>query len=90
MEWLIVLVIGVIIGALFAWFGLSIRAAYKRSKDLRSSSEKARKAQKELALKSKQDAQKARDAGARVLAQVMLLVVAIVFVAWLAWTVVQF
>jgi Na+/glutamate symporter len=90
MEWLIVLVIGVIIGALFAWFGLSIRAAYKHSKDLRSSSERARKAQKDQALKAKQDAKKARDAGARVLVQVMLLVIAIVFVAWLAWTVVQF
>ena len=65
MEWLIVLVIGVIIGALFAWFGLSIRASYKHGKDLRSSSEKARKAQKEQALKAKQDAKKAHDASSR-------------------------
>ena len=89
MEWLIVLAIGIIIGGIFVWFGISIRDAYKKSKDLRSSSEKAKKAQKEQALKAKQDAQKARDAVMRVLFQVILLVTAGLFVAWLIWVVVQ-
>jgi hypothetical protein len=89
MESLIVLAIGVVIGSLFTWFGISIHTAWRKSKDLHSSSIKARKEEKEKALKAKQDAEKARAAGARAIFQVALLVLAVLFVAWLAWLIVQ-
>jgi len=85
MDWVPVLAIGIVIGSLFTWFSMSLRASWKRNKDLRSSVVKTRKEQQEKALKVKLDNQKARKEILHLVLQVVTLVLTGLFVAWLFW-----
>jgi uncharacterized ion transporter superfamily protein YfcC len=87
METLLVLLLGVLIGILFTVLWYEIRTWWKRSKDLRSSSVKARKEVQEKSLKARQDAQKANDAVFRAALRVFFLVVALLAASWIIWTV---
>ena len=85
MDWILALFVGLITGVLFTWFWFSINGKWKTSKDLKSSSAKARKEQIEKALKAKQDAKKSRDAAFRTLTQFILFVLAVIAMGWVIW-----
>jgi Mg2+/citrate symporter len=89
MEALALIVVGIIIGILFTLLWMSIRTWWRKSKDLRSSSVKARKEVQEKSLKAKQDAHKANDAIFRAVMRVFFLVLALVVVSWIVWTIIQ-
>ncbi len=89
MEALLLIVVGIVIGILFTLLWTSIRTWWHKSKDLRSSSVKARKEVQEKSLKAKQDAHKANDAIFRAVLRVFFLVLALVVVSWIVWTIIQ-
>ena len=87
MEWVVVLAIGIVLGSMFTWFGLSLRATWKRNKDLESSIVKTRKEQREKAMKAKADSKKIRAERFRFVMQIVVFVLAVLFVSWLVYTV---
>ena len=89
MEALLLIVVGIIIGILFTILWNSIRAYWRKSKDLRTSSAKTRKEVHEKSLKAKQDAQKANDAVFRAGLRVFFLVIALIVVSWIVWNIIQ-
>ncbi len=89
MEWIIALFVGLIAGSVFTWFWISIRNDWKKSKDLKSSSAKAKKEQIERAQKAKQDAKRSRDTAVSTLFQFLLFVGAVLLLGWVVWMLVQ-
>jgi uncharacterized protein YpmB len=89
MESLLLIVIGIIIGVLFTILWYSMQSYWRKSKDLRSASAKARKEVQEKSLKAKQDAHKANDAVFRAGLRVFFLVLALVVVSWVVWNIIQ-
>ena len=89
MEALLLIVVGIVIGILFTILWNSIRASWRKSKDLRSSSVKTRKEVHEKSLKAKQDAQKANDAVFRAGLHIFFLVIALIIVSWMVWNIIQ-
>ena len=85
MEGFFTLLIGMAIGVILMWLYVSIREYWKQSKDLRSSSAKARKEVQEKALKARLDAQRARSAVLDAGLRVFVLVLAIVVATWAIW-----
>ena len=83
MDGFFILGIGIAIGVFVTWLYNSITDYWSKSKELRSSSAKARKEVQEKALKARLDAQKARsavlDAGLRVF--FLLLAIAVTSLA---------
>jgi uncharacterized ion transporter superfamily protein YfcC len=88
MEGLLLVVVGILIGVLFTVLWYSMRTYWRRSKELRSASAKARKEMKEKSLKAQQDAHNANDAIFRAGLRIFFLVVAIVVATWIIWSVV--
>ena len=89
MEAFLLIMVGIIIGVLFTMLWYSMQSYWRRSKDLRSASVKARKEMQEKSLKAKQDAHKANDAVFRAGVRVFFLVLALVVVSWIVWNIVQ-
>lgn len=85
MEGFFTLLVGIAIGGLLMWLNYSIREYWKQSKDLRSSSAKARKEVQEKQIKARVDAQKARGAVFGAGLRVFFLVSAIVFTSFAIW-----
>lgn len=85
MDVFLPLIVGICIGILVTWLWISIRDYWKRSKDFRSSSAKARKEVQEKAMKARLDAQKARSAVLDAGLRVFFLLLAIVAASWLVW-----
>jgi hypothetical protein len=88
MDTLLLVVVGILIGALFTALWHSMRTYWQRSKELRSASAKARKEMQEKSAKAKQDAQKANGAVFGAALRVFILVVALVVVSWIVWNIV--
>jgi hypothetical protein len=88
MDTLILVVVGFLIGVLFTLLWVSMRNYWRRSKELRSASAKARKEMQEKSAKAKQDAQKANGAIFGAALRVFFLVVALVVVSWIVWNIV--
>lgn len=90
MDAFLTLFVGIAVGVLLMWLYYSIREYWKKSKELRSSSVKARNEVREKNMKARLDAQKARaavlDAGLRV----FFLVLTIVAATWVIWTIATF
>ena len=90
MDAFLTLFVGIAVGVLMMWLYYSMRDYWKKSKDLRSSSVRARKEVQEKNMKARLDAQKARaavlDAGLRV----FFLVITIVVATWVIWTIATF
>jgi hypothetical protein len=89
MDGVLFLVVGIALGILLMWLYISMRDYWKRNKDLRSSSAKARKEVQEKALKARLDAQNARTALFKAALRVFFLVMAIVVTTWLVWMIVM-
>jgi uncharacterized ion transporter superfamily protein YfcC len=89
MEALFLILIGIIIGVLFTMLWYSMQTYWRKSKDLRSSSVKARKEVQEKSLKAKQDAHRANDAVFRAGLRVLFLVLALIVISWVVWSIIQ-
>jgi len=87
MDVFITLFVGIAVGVLLMGVYYSMRDYWRKSKELRSASAKARKEMQEKSMKARLDAQKARtavlDAGLRVFVLVLIIVVGI----WVIWTI---
>lgn len=90
MDGVLLFVVGVAVGVLLTGLYFSMRDYWKRNKDLRSSSAKARKEVQEKAVKARIDAQHARTALFRAGLQVFFLVLVIIFTTWLVWMIFVF
>lgn len=86
MDAFLALFVGMAVGVLLMWLYYSMRDYWRKSKEYRSASAKARKEVQEKNMKARLDAQKARsavlDAGLRVFFLLLILVVA----SWIIWT----
>ena len=87
MDAFLTLFVGIAVGVLMMWLYYSMRDYWRKSKDFRSSSARARKEVQEKSMKARLDAQKARsavlDAGLRVFFLLLIIVVA----SWIIWTI---
>lgn len=85
MDYLIVLLLGVLIGAMVAWFWFSISNRWKSSQNLRSSYDKTVKEIAEKNKKAKEDRRKARSNAVRAFFEFLILVVAIFLILAVAF-----
>jgi hypothetical protein len=88
MEALLILLAGIGIGILMTNLWYSMRNYWRKGKDLRAASAKARKAVQEQSAAARQNSQKANDAVFRAGLRVFFLVVAIIVSSWLIWTII--
>ena len=88
MDAVLFFVAGVALGILLMGLYVSMRDYWKRNKDLRSSSAKARKEVQEKAIKARVDAQNARTALYKASLRVLFLVTAIVIATWFVWMII--
>jgi hypothetical protein len=88
MEGLLILIIGIALGILLMSLYVSMRNYWKKNKDARASSVKARKEMQEKSIKARLDAQSARGALVEVGLRVIFLMLAIVVTTWIIWMIV--
>jgi hypothetical protein len=89
MDGVFILIVGIALGILLMWLYVSMQTYWKKNKDARASSIKARKEMQEKSMKARLDAQSARSALIEAGLRVLFLVIAIVITSWVIWTIVM-